>query len=117
MSELARSCTVSSASFNDNMLIEIQYIIRRSFKLESIGIDADLDISSEIIQFFSIRENISREQIILLPFRTSCEQTDPMLRLLRAATIPVLNYHKPLTPARTKLFLHSDPNQPDPSLQ
>lgn len=35
-----------------------------------------------------------------------------MLRLLRTpATIPVLNYHKPLTPARTKLFLHSDSKQ------
>lgn len=28
-----------------------------------------------------------------------------------AATIPVLNYHKPLNPARTKLFLRSCPSE------
>lgn len=83
-----------------------------SFKLGSIGIDANLHILSEIIKFFSIRENIFRVRIILLLLsRTSCRQTGPILRFLCAVTIPVLNYHKPLTPARTKLFLHSDPNQ------
>lgn len=73
----------------------------------------DPDISSKIIQFFSIEKRIFLENkyILSLLSRTSCEQTGPMLRLLCAATIPVLNYHKPLTPARTKLFLHFDPNQ------
>lgn len=80
----------------------------------SIVTDVDTDISSEIIGFFSTRENIFRERIILLcsSRRTSREQTDPDFYVpTPTATIPVWNYHKPLTPARTKLFLHSDSNQ------
>lgn len=111
MSELTRPCTVASTSFDDNTLKEVRYN-ETILQTPDIGTDVDPDILSEIITFF-LDENISpRKNILLLPSRTSREQTAPMLRLLYTpATIPVLNYHKPLTPARTKLFLHSDSKQ------
>lgn len=88
--------------------------MRRSFKLgASVPMSIPRYIERDNDIFLDARKYFSRTNTLLLPSRTSREQTDPMLRLLRTlpATIPVLNYHKPLTPARTKLFLHSDSTQ------
>lgn len=77
---------------------------RRNKTISRIRIQIAIPVSGESNYSWYERTFPSKRNIILLP-RGRPANGRGRYRETLAATIPVLNYHKPLNPARTKLFL------------